>query len=133
MHDLGGSEAQELGYAMAVGAAHLRLLTAPHGAGLDVASAASLLEGVRTSRLILFVLITSGVVVGLAGVLLTSQLSTGESTVGPGYPLPVIAAVFLGSTQFRAGWFNIGGPWSPPMSSPSVSRVCSWPGCDLDS
>lgn len=44
VHDLGGSEAQELGYAMAVGAAYLRLLTEPDGAGLDVNIAAALLE-----------------------------------------------------------------------------------------
>ena len=44
VHDLGGSEAQELGYAMAVGAAYLRLLTTPDGADLDVNVAASLLE-----------------------------------------------------------------------------------------
>ena len=48
-------------------------------------------------------------VAGLAGLLLTSQLSTGDPTVGPGYLLPVIAAVFLGSTQFRGGRFNIWG------------------------
>ncbi|MCZ4098699.1 ABC transporter permease [Streptomyces sp. H39-C1] len=67
------------------------------------------LVGVRTTRVILFALITSGAVAGLAGVLLTSQLSTGDPTVGPGYLLPVIAAVFLGSTQFRGGRFNIWG------------------------
>jgi len=70
---------------------------------------AARLAGVRTSRIILFALITSGVVAGLAGLLLTSQLSTGDPTVGPGYLLPVIAAVFLGSTQFRGGRFNIWG------------------------
>ena len=46
---------------------------------------------------------------GWSGLLLTSQLSTGDPTVGPGYLLPVIAAVFLGSTQFRGGRFNIWG------------------------
>jgi ribose transport system permease protein len=70
---------------------------------------AAALAGVRTSRVILFALVTSGVVAGLAGLLLTSQLSTGDPTVGPGYLLPVIAAVFLGSTQFRGGRFNIWG------------------------
>jgi ribose transport system permease protein len=70
---------------------------------------AAKLAGIRTSRVILAALITSGVVAGLAGVLLTSQLSTGDPTVGPGYLLPVIAAVFLGSTQFRGGRFNIWG------------------------
>jgi ribose transport system permease protein len=70
---------------------------------------AAALAGVRTSRIILFALVTSGVVAGLGGLLLTSQLSTGDPTVGPGYLLPVIAAVFLGSTQFRGGRFNIWG------------------------
>jgi ribose transport system permease protein len=70
---------------------------------------AAALAGVRTSRIILFALITSGVAAGLGGLLLTSQLSTGDPTVGPGYLLPVIAAVFLGSTQFRGGRFNIWG------------------------
>ncbi|WP_328580682.1 ABC transporter permease [Streptomyces sp. NBC_00370] len=70
---------------------------------------AAALVGVRPSRIILFALVTSGAIAGLAGLLLTSQLSTGDPTVGPGYLLPVIAAVFLGSTQFRGGRFNIWG------------------------
>lgn len=44
VHDLGGSDAQEIGYATAVGAAYLRQLTATDGAGLDVDTAAGLLE-----------------------------------------------------------------------------------------
>ena len=42
VHDLGATDAQELGYTMALGAAYLRILT--DRAGLDVATAASLLE-----------------------------------------------------------------------------------------
>lgn len=72
-------------------------------------SEAAALAGVHTSRVILFALVTCGVVAGLAGLLETSQLSTGDPTIGPGYLLPVIAAVFLGSTQFRGGRFNIWG------------------------
>lgn len=72
-------------------------------------SESAALAGVRTDRIILFALITSGVVSALAGVLITSQLSTGDPTIGPGYLLPVIAAVFFGSTQFRGGRFNIWG------------------------
>ncbi len=41
LHDLGASDAQELGYSLAVGAAYLRVLT---GAGLSVADAAALME-----------------------------------------------------------------------------------------
>jgi len=70
---------------------------------------AASLSGVRVSRIILFALVTSGVVAGLAGLLLTSQLSAGDPTVGPGFLLPVLAAVFLGSTQFRGGRFSIWG------------------------
>lgn len=44
IHDLGGSEMQEIGYATAAGAAYLRRLTAADGPGLDVDTAASLLE-----------------------------------------------------------------------------------------
>ncbi|MGI8417946.1 MAG: ABC transporter permease, partial [Nakamurella sp.] len=72
-------------------------------------STAAALAGVRTSRVLLFALITCGVVSGLAGLLETSQLSAGDPTVGPGFLLPVIAAVFLGSTQFRGGRFNVWG------------------------
>jgi ribose transport system permease protein len=72
-------------------------------------SEAAALAGVRVTRVVLFALVTSGAVAGLAGLLLTSQLSTGDPTVGPGYLLPVIAAVFLGSTQFRGGRFNVWG------------------------
>ncbi|MFY9930439.1 MAG: ABC transporter permease, partial [Streptosporangiaceae bacterium] len=72
-------------------------------------SQAAALAGVRTSRVILFSLVTCGVVAGLAGLLETSQLSTGDPTIGPGYLLPVIAAVFLGSTQFRGGRMNVWG------------------------
>jgi ribose transport system permease protein len=67
------------------------------------------LAGVRTSRIVLFSLMTCGVVAALSGVLVTSQLSSGDPTIGPGYLLPVIAAVFLGSTQFRGGRFNVWG------------------------
>ncbi|MEU3513360.1 ABC transporter permease, partial [Streptomyces longwoodensis] len=70
---------------------------------------AAALAGVRTSRIILFALVCCGVLSALAGLLLTSQLSAGDPTVGPAYLLPVIAAVFLGSTQFRGGRFNIWG------------------------
>ena len=77
--------------------------------GIGGNAEAASLAGVRTSRIILFTLITCGVVAGLAGLLETSKLSTGDPTIGPGYLFPVVAAVFLGSTQFRGGRFNIWG------------------------
>jgi ribose transport system permease protein len=70
---------------------------------------AATLAGVRTSRVILVALITCGVIAAMGGVLQTSQLSTGDPTLGPGFLLPTIAAVFLGSTQFRGGRYNVWG------------------------
>lgn len=67
------------------------------------------LAGVRTSRVILGATITSGVIAGLAGLLITSQLSAGDPTIGPGYLLPAIAAAVLGSTQLRGGRYNVWG------------------------
>ncbi|WP_103355947.1 ABC transporter permease, partial [Amycolatopsis sp. CA-128772] len=72
-------------------------------------SEAAALAGIRTSRIILGALVTGGVVAAGAGLLETAQLSAGDPTIGPGFLLPVIAAVFLGSTQFRGGRFNVWG------------------------
>ena len=52
------------------------------------------LTGIRTSRVILFATVTSGVIAAGAGLLQSSQLATGDPTIGPPYLLPTIAAVF---------------------------------------
>jgi ribose/xylose/arabinose/galactoside ABC-type transport system permease subunit len=70
---------------------------------------AARLAGIRTSRVILLALIACAVIAGLAGLLESSQLATGDPTIGPGYLLPAIAAVFLGSSQFRNGRVNVWG------------------------
>lgn len=70
---------------------------------------AARLSGVRTSRVILLAVIACAVIAGIAGVLESSQLDTGDPTTGPGYLLPAISAVFLGSTQFRNGRMNVWG------------------------
>lgn len=67
------------------------------------------LSGIRTSRVILGVLIAGGMISAGAGVLATSQLSVGDPTTGPGFLLPVLAAVFLGATQFGSGRINVWG------------------------
>jgi ribose transport system permease protein len=70
---------------------------------------AARLSGIRTSRVILLAAIACAVIAGIAGVLESSELATGDPTIGPGYLLPAIAAVFLGSTQFRNGRMNVWG------------------------
>lgn len=43
------------------------------------------------------------------GLLLASRIGTGDPTSGPSFLLPAFSAVFLGSTQFRSGRFNVWG------------------------
>ncbi|HUA05545.1 MAG TPA: ABC transporter permease [Solirubrobacteraceae bacterium] len=70
---------------------------------------AARLAGIRTSRVILLATVACAVIAGVAGMLESSQLATGDPTIGPGYLLPAIAAAFLGSTQFRNGRMNVWG------------------------
>jgi ribose transport system permease protein len=69
---------------------------------------AARLSGVKTSRLRFASLLVSGVVVGIGGVLLTSQVSAGSPDIGPPYLLNAFAAAFLGATQL-GGRFNAWG------------------------
>jgi ribose transport system permease protein len=70
---------------------------------------AARLTGIRTSRVILAATITCGVIAAAAGLLQSSEIATGDPTIGPPYLLPTITAVFLGSTQFRGGRANVWG------------------------
>jgi ribose transport system permease protein len=66
------------------------------------------LTGIRTNRLQFASLMVSGIVAGIAGVLLASQVSSGSPDIGPPYLLDAFAAAFLGATQF-GGRFNAWG------------------------
>lgn len=67
------------------------------------------LSGIPTTRLIIGSLMLGGVVAALAGVLLTARINVGDPLAGPSLLLPALSAVFLGSTQFRGGRFNVWG------------------------
>ncbi len=67
------------------------------------------LAGVSVDRLRVGALMAGGMITALAGVLLASRIGAGDTTVGPAYLLPALTAVFLGSTQLRAGRFNVWG------------------------
>jgi ribose transport system permease protein len=69
---------------------------------------AARLSGVKVGRWVWVSLIGSATISGLAGVLYGSQ-SGPSLTYGPGLLLPAFAAVFLGSTQFKPGRFNVWG------------------------
>jgi ribose transport system permease protein len=70
---------------------------------------AARLSGVATQSIVRITFIACAVVAVGAGVLLSSQLATGDPTVGPAYLLPAYSAAFLGSTQFRGARFNVWG------------------------
>jgi ribose transport system permease protein len=70
---------------------------------------AARLAGVRTRAVVFGAFVACGVVSAGVGLLLASRLGTGDPTSGPSFLLPAFSAVFLGSTQFRAGRFNVWG------------------------
>lgn len=69
---------------------------------------AARLAGIRTRRYIFTSLIISGVMAAFAGVIETSVVGAGESSLGDPYLLTAFAAAFLGATQFK-GRFNVWG------------------------
>jgi ribose transport system permease protein len=69
---------------------------------------AARLSGVKVGHWVWLSLVGSATISGIAGVLYGSQ-SGPSLTYGPGLLLPAFAAVFLGSTQFQPGRFNVWG------------------------
>jgi ribose transport system permease protein len=70
---------------------------------------AARLSGIKVKWVIICSLAGTGAIVAFGGLLLTSTIGTGDPTIGPPYLLPAFTAVFLGSTQFRGGRFNVLG------------------------
>lgn len=64
---------------------------------------AARLSGVRVNRILMFAYIVSGLLAGLGGVLMASQLKSGAPTYGLTYELYVIAAVVVGGTSLSGG------------------------------
>jgi len=64
---------------------------------------AARLAGVRTGGVLLFVYALCGVLAGLGGVVMASQLKSGAPTYGLMYELYVIAAVVVGGTSLAGG------------------------------
>ncbi len=70
---------------------------------------AARLSGVATGKIVAGSLIAAATIAALAGVLVTSRLSSAAPDVGPSYLLPAFAAAFLGSTQIKNGQYNVWG------------------------
>lgn len=74
--------------------------------GNPVAAQLSGINNVR-ARLVAFAL--SGMLAGLAGLMVTSSLGVGNPTSALSYLLPAFAACFIGAATLRDGQFHIGG------------------------
>jgi ribose transport system permease protein len=72
-----------------------------YGVGANVAAAR--LSGVRPARLKLIVFVVTGLLTGLAGLILASLMNAGQPTAGRGFELTVVAAVILGGTSLSGG------------------------------
>ncbi|GAA5346074.1 ribose ABC transporter membrane protein [Planifilum fimeticola] len=64
---------------------------------------AAVLSGIRTDRVKIRVYAISGLFASLAGIILTSRLSSAQPTAGVAYELDAIAAVVLGGTSLSGG------------------------------
>jgi len=70
---------------------------------------AARLSGLNVKTLTMLAFVLAGLLAGIAGVVLSAKLGSGNPTVGASFLLPGFAAVFLGATAFRPGTFNVLG------------------------
>jgi ribose transport system permease protein len=67
------------------------------------------LVGLDVKRSVLTAFLFSGLLAGVAGVLLTARSGAADSTTGPSFLFPALAAVFLGATTIHPGRPNVWG------------------------
>ena len=70
---------------------------------------AAMLSGINVDKVKIFVFAVSGALAALAGIIVTSRLSSAQPQAGSGYELDAIAAVVLGGTSLVGGVGSIIG------------------------
>ncbi|HUH88260.1 MAG TPA: ABC transporter permease [Pusillimonas sp.] len=70
---------------------------------------AAMLAGIRTDLIRAVSLVLAAVLSALAGIVLCGQTAAASPTIANAFLLPAYAAVFLGSTAFTPGRFNVWG------------------------
>jgi ribose transport system permease protein len=70
---------------------------------------AARLSGINSDAITVISFAVGGTLAGVAGVLQSSQVGSGNPSLGPEFLLPAFAAVFLGATSIRVGRFNVWG------------------------
>ena len=70
---------------------------------------AATFSGIKTHRVQFFAYAFSGLMAGIAGIVLASRMFSGQPTAGEGAEMDAIAAVVLGGTSMSGGSGKIGG------------------------
>jgi ribose transport system permease protein len=70
---------------------------------------ASAMSGIRVLRIKTLAFTISGVVAGIAAVILTARLASGQPTAGANYLLDGLATAFVGATVIKEGEFHVPG------------------------
>lgn len=70
---------------------------------------AARVSGIRIPRVTILIYTLSGLLAGLAGVLWSARIGSGNSTLGQGIELDAITAVIVGGTSFKGGIGKIWG------------------------
>ncbi len=66
-------------------------------------------SGIKVEKVKFFVHAFSGLMAGLAGIVLASRMYSGQPTAGDGAEMDAIAAVVVGGTSMAGGSGKIGG------------------------
>ena len=66
-------------------------------------------SGIKVSKVKFFVYLYSGLMAGIAGVILASRMYSGQPTAGDGAEMDAIAAVVVGGTSMSGGSGKLGG------------------------
>jgi ribose transport system permease protein len=86
---------------------HTRYGRATVATGTNIVAAR--LSGINVNRCRQIAMVISGTGAGLAGVLLTARLGTGQPGAGEPYLMDALTAVFIGMTAFRPGRASVQG------------------------
>jgi ribose transport system permease protein len=88
------------------------LVLTPFGRGLAAVGSnaeSARLVGLSVQRLVASSFIIAGATAGAAGALQVARSGAANPTLGAGFTLPALAAVFLGATTIKPGRFNVLG------------------------
>jgi ribose transport system permease protein len=99
---------------------------------VGVNASASRLVGVRVRPVVFASYVLAGALCGLAATLQVGRQGGGNPQVGAGFLLPALAAIFLGTTTFRASRYNVPGTMiavfflAASVSGLNLAGVQSW-------